>query len=262
MSSPSAWATTLSGNPVFGKELRTRWRGWRLLYLPIALLAVLALVFMGAIIPVAYRAVAWQDVVLALGGVTDRIGAITAWLLTPALIGGSVAGERKQLTLESLLLTRLTVGQILRGKLAATLVPMALALAPALSVETVFYLAAWKPAAVPLLLARAGLIPLGLVVAGCVGLWASVQAGSPGVGIVLAYVATGVVYGLGVLGITVCVAVVEETARHFGGQQALDLAQQHRSWVTLAGLAVPWVLAGAGAYIGAVRHLVREPTRA
>ena len=111
-------------NPILTRETRARWRGraFALLFCGVAILAVAMII--------AYNDATTQW--LGDGDRAARIGAklfgdmtyyqMCGWmLLAPSLTATAIAGEREQGLLEALQLSRLSPGQIVRGKLYSTL---------------------------------------------------------------------------------------------------------------------------------------------
>jgi ABC-type transport system involved in multi-copper enzyme maturation permease subunit len=115
---------SVAGNPVVVKELRTRMRGWRTFLLMGGyniLLAIVALITYAAVSAAArYQyggGVANQRIGLQLFGSLSWTQSILLLLVIPALVSRSLTGELESKTIELLVLTRLSAGRIVVGKL-------------------------------------------------------------------------------------------------------------------------------------------------
>lgn len=182
----------LWANPVLQKELRMRWRGWRLVWLPLAMLVVLTSVCGIGLLSQVFSHPDLTAILASLAGLAAAIGNVAAWFLTPALTATGLAAERKQLTLESLLLTRLTTGEIVRGKLVGGLVPTALTVLPAWLLALTLYAATLDmkhlPDAATVLLA----LPAAVLAAASLSTLVSALARGPGGAVVGAYACVGI----------------------------------------------------------------------
>ena len=121
-------AGLLADNPIFAHEVPSFWRqasavgrvGWLTLYVVLALLPVGLILYY------------WDDLaaeiaMIFLGLIITGLGFFLP-VLAPALTAGEIAGERERRSWDLLVLTRLTAGQILFGKLLARLIPLGLIL--------------------------------------------------------------------------------------------------------------------------------------
>ncbi len=114
-------ARTLEPNPIFMREIRTRWRSWRLLIWPAAGVIVSAGA-LGWVITTKQYVRAEAALVWAV------VGAQIAFVLAaaPALAAAGIAAERRTGNLDLMRITRLSVHQIVLGKVLACLHPLAL----------------------------------------------------------------------------------------------------------------------------------------
>ena len=141
------WLAELGAGFVLGlrglvaKEVRTRSRGWRGMWLLTVYLGLLAAAVCGLL----------ALVVQASGTVPPQLGvalfyalAIGAVLLlafiTPALTAGAISGERERRTLELLLVTRASALGLAAGKLAGSLLYVVFLLVASLPAFTLVYL--------------------------------------------------------------------------------------------------------------------------
>ncbi|MFQ6131741.1 MAG: hypothetical protein ACE5R4_06870 [Armatimonadota bacterium] len=124
-------------NPVFHKEMRTRWRGRKLYLIPgLAFGGLLALLIV-TMLPGAFDRDWFFDVYPSIAAfLAYFIAGAIALLATPGLTAGSLAVERANLTLDALVLTRLSTWQIIMGKFAAGMVPVLLSFLPCLSIAS------------------------------------------------------------------------------------------------------------------------------
>jgi ABC-type transport system involved in multi-copper enzyme maturation permease subunit len=124
------------------KELRTRSRGWRPMWLLTAYLGLLTVAVAG------FLALAERG---GGGGVPPRIGTLLFGALTfasvlmlafitPALTVGAISGERERRTLDLLLVTRASALGLVGGKLLASLVYIVYLLAASLPAFALVYL--------------------------------------------------------------------------------------------------------------------------
>lgn len=123
------------------KELRTRSRGWRPMWLLTAYLGLLAAAVAGFLALVERGS----------GGIPPRIGtllfgalafaaALLLTCITPALTVGAISGERDRRTLDLLLVTRASTLGLVGGKLLASLVYILYLLAASLPAFALVYL--------------------------------------------------------------------------------------------------------------------------
>lgn len=192
---PAAWRNGRAGImlPVLMKEMRSAMRGMRT---PALMLASAGL---AAIIGLIVLATGWTD----YGSVSDTASAmatlggnlvhliflldvIIALLLAPALTAGAFSREREQGTLEMLLLTRMSSGQIAWGKLLAGLSVLGMILLCTLPVAGIGFMlggvAGWQ------LLAAVGMLAAAAFGFGAIGLWCSARFRRTAVSITMAYI--------------------------------------------------------------------------
>jgi len=135
-------------NPIIERELRARWRGLKAFGLLLAYAAPLAFA-----VAVAYHGAAqWRgDLGVDFARDTARAGhkvfrelawmQILAWMLfAPTLTATTIAGERERGLLESLQLSPLGAGQIVRGKLLSALLFVGLMVIASLPVLAICFL--------------------------------------------------------------------------------------------------------------------------
>lgn len=113
--------TASVGNPILIRELRSRMRGQRAVWLELAYVAVLSAVVLTAYL--ASRDMAQGEQLGWLGrllfnSLTVAQGTLLA-VCAPAFAAAALTGEREQQTLEGLLVAPIRTGAILRGKMVA-----------------------------------------------------------------------------------------------------------------------------------------------
>ena len=120
----------MADNPIIAREMRGRMRGNRALWVQFGYLGVLTVVILVTYLGYDLSHDAWRT-----GEVGRRLfsalcvaqGALVA-LIAPALAAGAITLEREQRTLDSLLVSPLSTGALLRGKLVAATLFMLLLL--------------------------------------------------------------------------------------------------------------------------------------
>jgi len=194
----AAWRDWRAGIllPVLMKEMRSSMRGLRT---PALIMASAGLAAVAGII---FIAASWSDhnysndlmeSTAALGENLVRLvfllGAVIALLLAPAMTAGGVSREREGQTLEMLLLTRMSPGQIAWGKLLSGLGLLALLVLCVLPVAGIGFMlggvAGWQ------LLAAAAMLAAGVLCFGAIGLWCSTRFRRTAVAMAVAYVLCG-----------------------------------------------------------------------
>ena len=113
--------STWEANPVFMRELRSRWRSWRLLVWPAAGVLFSA-VALGWVVTTRRYLRAEEALVWAVTGAQMALVVAGA----PALAAGGMATERRNGNLDMMRITRLSVHQIVLGKALSSLHPLAL----------------------------------------------------------------------------------------------------------------------------------------
>jgi len=108
-------------NPIFMRELRSRWRSWRLLVWPAAGV-ILSSAAVGWLITRKEYAREEAPLVWTITGVQIAFVVVAA----PALAAAAMATERRTGNLDMVRITRLSVHQIVLGKVLACLQPLAL----------------------------------------------------------------------------------------------------------------------------------------
>lgn len=112
-------------NPVYKKELKLSVRGRKLSNIIIlynGILAIFSLLAFYAIfgVDIGYGSVNYESLLTLYASIAVMQIVLVA-LVVPALTAGSIAGERERQTLDILFTTKLTSGQIIRGKLASSI---------------------------------------------------------------------------------------------------------------------------------------------
>ena len=202
-------------NPLAAKELRGRMRGPRQF-----VVATLYLLPLGALTVGLYWLIAASSWGSVAGGVPVGklfFGAVSALelgmicLLAPALTADLVSGERERRTYDLLLVTPLSRGQIVIGKLVAALGSPLLLVILALPLQTVaILLGGVGPEE---LLVGFAILVLTAVTYACVGLYWSARLETTRAAVLLAYATTA----LGVLGLPLVGVVIGIAGQLFGG---------------------------------------------
>lgn len=252
-------------NPVYRKEMKTRWRGWRLVWAPIVILMILTPVCGIGLISALFAQHELQRLFTEIGGLAAHVAGLAAWLLPPALTATGLAVERKQLTLESLLITRLRTAEIVCGKLVGGLVPSLLALVPAWLLALTLYGASLNPAVLPKAIETLIELPSVLFALACTSVLVSAFARGPGGAVAAAYLGVPLLFVL--LRVAHVLALI--LAESLLGPELVDSGD----WRGAEGFAMPlgplivtashvvvcWVVAGLS-LLFAIRILRREPT--
>jgi ABC-2 type transport system permease protein len=211
---PPRYRASWLANPLAAKELRGRMRGPRAF-----VVATLYLLPLGALTVVLYWVVAASTTGnLAAGVPVGKLffAAVSALelglicLLAPALTADLISGERERRTYELLLVTPLTGGQIVVGKLVAALGSLVLLVVLALPLQTVaILLGGVGPEE---LLVGFAILVLTTLTYGCVGLYWSARLRSTRAAVALAYGTTV----LGVLGLPLAFLLMAVATQIFG----------------------------------------------
>ena len=124
-------------NPVFHKEMRSRWRGRRLYLIPGLAVGGLMALLLVCLLPTAFEKTCFFEFYPVLAAFLGYfIATVMALLATPGLAAGFLAVERVNLTLDMLVVTRLSTWQIIVGKFVAGLLPVLLAIGPCLAIAS------------------------------------------------------------------------------------------------------------------------------
>lgn len=109
-------------NPVFLREVRVRMRSWRspgLIVLYVGLQGLVAVLIFAASLQGGRFTGFAPQVGAAIYATLAMLQLVLLVLAVPGLAAGAIAGERERQTLDLLLVTRLTVAQVVVGKLLA-----------------------------------------------------------------------------------------------------------------------------------------------
>lgn len=187
---PTAWRNWRAGIalPVLMKEMRPAIRGRKMPAL-ILISAGLAVMVGGLVLAAGLERTLFEVNENTLGGQLVRaillLGALLVLVLAPGLTAGAVSGEREKGTLEMLLLTRMSPGQILWGKLLSGLSVLGMILLCMLPVAAVGFMlggvAGWQ------MLAAVGMLAAVALCFGAVGLWCSTRFRRTAVAVTIAY---------------------------------------------------------------------------
>jgi ABC-type transport system involved in multi-copper enzyme maturation permease subunit len=123
------------------KELQSRTRGWRPMWLLTVYLLLIAFAVTGALAAIGRSSNIPPNIGLSLFGTLAAVGVVLLAFITPALTAGAVSGERERQTLDLLLVTRGSPFGLIAGKLLAAelyVLYLLLAASPAFAVVYLF----------------------------------------------------------------------------------------------------------------------------
>lgn len=130
-------------NPVLYKELKVRMRSWRIVWLILIYLAILAMAALLVLFTTTQRFSPYgMDASMAIGAYTTL--AIMQFLLivfiAPSLTSGSISGERERQTLDLLLCTKMPPRSIIIGKLFSSISQIILLIVASLPIFSIVLL--------------------------------------------------------------------------------------------------------------------------
>ncbi len=130
-------------NPVLFKELKVRMRSWKIVWLIMIYLAILAMAALLVLVTTTQRFSPYgMDASMAIGAYTTL--AIMQFLLivfiAPSLTSGSISGERERQTLDLLLCTKMPPRSIIIGKLFSSISQIILLIVASLPIFSIVLL--------------------------------------------------------------------------------------------------------------------------
>ena len=204
-------------NPIIEKELKTKMRGWKA---PALLTGYL--VFLGLVVFIYFKLNNSISYRYGMGYFNPRVALdtynvlavfqfILILLITPALTGGSISGERERQTLDLLLCTNISPFSIITGKVVVSIAHVLLLVTASLPILSIVFLFGGI-SILDMILLFCFYLVTALMVA-CIGIFYSTVFRKSVVSIIMTYITLGVL----TIGTLVALAVWWELIRGGGG---------------------------------------------